>query len=67
MPKALCLFSLVASIFVVSIFLLDAAAGIVGIKPLQILGAASLMMDFTFVILGGILAYLSWVTYREQR
>ena len=67
MPKALCLFSLVASILVVSLFLLDSIAQIAGIGALQILGGASLMMDLTFAILGGLLIYLSWSTYREQR
>ncbi|KAA5546349.1 hypothetical protein FYK55_04645 [Roseiconus nitratireducens] len=67
MPKALCLFSLVASILVVSLFLLDAVAGLAGMTSLAPLGYASLMMDITFVVLGGILIYLSWSTYREQR
>lgn len=67
MPKALCLFSLVASILVVSLFVLDAIAALSGQNGLAILGGASLMMDITFAILGGILIYLSWATYREQR
>ena len=67
MPKALCLFSLVASILVVCLFLLDSIAALTGQSGLAILGGASLMMDLTFVILGGILIYLSWSTYREQR
>ncbi|QDV43687.1 hypothetical protein Enr13x_35440 [Stieleria neptunia] len=67
MPKALCLFSLVASILVVSLFILDAVALLSGQTSLAILGGASLMMDLTFAILGGVLIYLSWSTYREQR
>ncbi|MCD0459748.1 hypothetical protein [Roseiconus lacunae] len=67
MPKALCLFSLVASILVVCLFLVDSVAIIAGVEALQILGGASLMMDLTFAILGGVLIYLSWSTYREQR
>jgi hypothetical protein len=67
MPKALCLFSLVASILVVTPFLLDAIASLAGLQAFAVLGAASLMMDLTFVILGGILIFLSWTTYREQR
>ena len=67
MPKALCLFSLVASILVVSLFVLDAIAELSGQGSLAILGGASLLMDITFAILGGILIYLSWSTYREQR
>ncbi len=67
MPKALCLFSLVASILVVSLFVLDALALLTGQTSFAILGAASLLMDLTFAILGGALIYLSWATYREQR
>ena len=67
MPKALCLFSLVASILVVSLFILDAVAVLSGQTSLAILGGASLMMDLTFAILGGVLIYLSWSTYRDQR
>ncbi|WP_182871241.1 hypothetical protein [Stieleria mannarensis] len=67
MPKALCLFSLVASILVVSLFIEDAAASLAGQSSLAVLGGASLMMDLTFAILGCVLAYLSWSTYREQR
>ena len=67
MPKALCLFSLVASILVVTLFVFDAMAEMFGLSGLAILGGASLMMDITFVILGGIMIFLSWTTYREQR
>lgn len=67
MPKALCLFSLVASILVVCLFVLDAIASFSGQTGLAILGGASLMMDLTFAILGGVLIYLSFATYREQR
>ena len=67
MPKALCLFSLVASILVVCLFLLDAVALISGQTGLAILGGASLLMDIAFTVLGGVLIYLSWATYREQR
>ncbi|MEO1616509.1 MAG: hypothetical protein AAFV88_11705 [Planctomycetota bacterium] len=67
MPKALCLFSLVASILIVSLFVFDAIALLFGLRSFAILGAASLLMDLTFASLGGILIFLSWTTYREQR
>ncbi|MEM6469512.1 MAG: hypothetical protein AAF802_08060 [Planctomycetota bacterium] len=67
MPKALCLFSLVASILVVSLFVFDAIALMFGLTGFAVLGGASLLMDLTFAILGGILIFLSWTTYREQR
>ncbi|TWU45678.1 hypothetical protein Q31b_08540 [Novipirellula aureliae] len=67
MPKALCLTSLVASILVLVLFLADAAMGILGMQDFAPLGAASLLMDITFAIVGGIMVYMSWKTYREQR
>ncbi|TWT93301.1 hypothetical protein [Stieleria varia] len=67
MPKALCLISLVASILIVLLFLADAVMGMIGMSSLAPLGAASLMMDIVFVVLGGLLLFLSWTTYREQR
>ena len=67
MPKALCLASLVASILVVALFLIDAIMGFLGMETSAPLRSASLMMDLGFVVFGGILAYLSWATYREQR
>lgn len=67
MPKALCLTSLVASILIVALFLADAAMGMFGMADVAPLRSANLTMDIAFVILGGIMIYLSWSTYREQR
>ena len=67
MPKALCLISLVASILVVVLFLADAAMGMAGMGDMAPLKSASTMMDLTFVIVGAIMIFLSWKTYREQR
>jgi hypothetical protein len=67
MPKALCLISLVASILVVVLFLEDAITSMLGMSGLAIFGGASLMMDIVFAALAGILIYMSWTTYREQR
>ena len=67
MPKALCLFSLVASILIVCLFAADAIMGLVGLKSIAPLSGASMVMDLTFAALGGILIFLSWTTYREQR
>lgn len=67
MPKALCLFSLVASILVASLFLLDALAAMLGQTGLAILGGVSLTMDITFIVLAGVMAFLSWLTYKQQR
>ncbi|QDT04090.1 hypothetical protein K227x_24780 [Rubripirellula lacrimiformis] len=67
MPKALCLISLVASILIVVLFLADAAMGFLGMQDVAPLRSANLMMDIAFVVLGGVLIYLSWATFREQR
>jgi ABC-type nickel/cobalt efflux system permease component RcnA len=67
MPKALCLISLVASILIVVLFLADLAMGMLGMDEIAPLRAASTLMDITFVVLGGVMIYLSWATYREQR
>ena len=67
MPKALCLISLVTSILVVVLFLADAVMGMAGMTDLAPLQSASTTMDFTFVIVGAIMIFMSWKTYREQR
>ena len=67
MPKALCLISLVASILIVVLFLADFAMGMLGMEDIAPLGSASSMMDLTFIVMGGLMIYLSWSTYREQR
>ena len=67
MPKALCLISLVASILVVVLFLADAVMGLLGMAEIAPLRSANMMMDIAFVIIGAIMIYLSWSTYREQR
>jgi hypothetical protein len=67
MPKALCLSSLVASILIVVLFLEDAITSMLGMNGLAIFGGASLMMDIVFAIVAGLLIYLSWTTYQEQR
>ena len=70
MPKALCLISLVASILVVVLFLADFLLGLVGSdfgNTLAPLKYASPMMDITFIVLGAILIFMSWTTFKEQR
>ncbi|MEM1225122.1 MAG: hypothetical protein AAGJ40_05465 [Planctomycetota bacterium] len=67
MPKALCLISLVAAILLLVLFLADLIMGLASMGDLAPLGAASMLMDITFAIFAGILVYLSFTTYREQR
>ena len=67
MPKALCLISLVASILIAVLFLADAAMGMLGMADIAPLRGANLIMDIAFVLMGALMIYLSWSTYREQR
>jgi len=67
MPKALCLISLVASILIVVLFLADAAMGMLGMEDIAPLRSANMMMDIAFVLVGAVMIYMSWSTYREQR
>jgi hypothetical protein len=67
MPKALSLISLVLAVVIVVLFLTDAVMGFVGMEQSAPLRGASLLMDITFVIAGGILIFMSWATWRELR
>ncbi|MEM6980831.1 MAG: hypothetical protein AAF539_14305 [Planctomycetota bacterium] len=67
MPKALCLISLVVAILLLVLFAADLIMGVAGMADLAPMGAASMLMDITFTIFAGILVYLSFATYREQR
>lgn len=67
MPKALCLISLVASILVIALFLIDALMALLGMGKNAPLYGANIVMDIGFVVFGGLLAFMSWTTYREQR
>lgn len=66
MPKALCLTSLVVAILVVVLFLADLLLGVAGMQEMAPLRGASLLMDVVFVTVGGVVAYMSWLTYRQQ-
>lgn len=65
MPKALSLISLVLAVVIVVLFLTDAVMGLLGMEQSAPLRGASLLMDLTFVIAGGVLIFMSWVTFRE--
>ncbi len=67
MPKALCLTSLVVAVIVVALFLADAVMGFMGMQAMAPLRSANLLMDITFIICGSLLAFMSFVTWREQR
>jgi len=59
--------SLVVAVIIVVLFLADAVMGLIGMSAMAPLRSANLLMDITFIITGSILAYMSFVTWREQR
>ena len=67
MPKALCLISLVASALILLVFLADFAFGMMGNVSLAPFGAANMMMDIVYIILGGIMIFMSLKTFKELR
>lgn len=66
MPKALCLASLVVAALLLLLFLADLVMRLAGLAEIAPLRGASLLMDLGFLVCAGILAYLSWSTYKEQ-
>jgi hypothetical protein len=60
MPKALCITGIVVAILLFVVFTLDLAVGI----PFN--RASLWIMDIAAIICSGILAYLSWTTFRQQ-
>jgi hypothetical protein len=67
MPKALCIISLVLALLVVLLFGTDLLLYFVGSREFHFFKGASLLMDGFFTALGGIVAYLAWSTFREQK
>lgn len=66
MPKALCLTSLAVAMLIVVLFLSDLVLRLAGMQEMAPLRGASLLMDVVFVIVGGVVAYMSWTTFRQQ-
>ncbi len=66
MPRFLTIAGMAVAALVFLLFLLDLLGGYFGflalIAPFR---GASMLMDVTFVISGGMLAYLSWSVFRE--
>jgi len=59
MPKALCIFGVIASALVLLVFGVDLATKLT-------FGGASRVMDVAFILFAALLGYLSWQTMREQ-
>lgn len=60
MPKALCIFGMVIAGLLILIFGLDLVTEV----PFN---RASPLMDIGFVVVSGLLGFISWTTFREQR
>ena len=60
MPKALTIVGMVVAVLLLLIFALDLLAGV----PF---GGVSMMMDISFIVCAGILGFLSFTTFREQK
>ncbi len=66
MPKALCFIGMVVAVLLLLFFGLDAITAMLLDSGFPF-GGVSMTMDILFVICAGMLAYISWTTYREQR
>jgi hypothetical protein len=62
MPKALCIAGMAVSAVLLILFLWDLAAP-TWMAPFK---KASMMMDIAFILSSAGLAYLSWLTWKEQ-
>jgi Ni/Fe-hydrogenase subunit HybB-like protein len=67
MPKALCLIGLVIASLVFLIFLLDLVLGLSGLTNMAPFSFVSITMDLIFMVSSGGLAFMAWVTFREQK
>ena len=66
MPKALCWTGIGISILVAVLFLADLIFGMVGPVWMAPFKNASTTLDVLYLICAGGLAFLSWMTLREQ-
>lgn len=67
MQKVLCIIALTISSIVFLLFLADLVFGMAGIKALTPFRYANSLIDIVFAIVAGVIAVLSWLTYRQQR
>ncbi|MBL8873857.1 MAG: hypothetical protein JNK90_29045 [Planctomycetaceae bacterium] len=67
MPKVFCLIGLGVAALILVIFIADLLFGLIGMKNLAPFYMASMLMDIMFIISAGVLAFLSWSTYKEQK
>jgi hypothetical protein len=63
----LCLIGLVIASLVFLIFLLDLVLGLSGLTNMAPFSFVSITMDLIFMVSSGGLAFMAWVTFREQK
>ena len=66
MQKGLCIVALIIAVIVCALFLADLILGMSGQIRLAPFKYASMVTDIVFVLCSGILAAMSWVTFRKQ-
>jgi hypothetical protein len=66
MQKGFCIFALAVAGLVFLLFAADLIFGLSGMVNLAPFKYASMITDVVFVIGAGVIASLSWMTYRQQ-
>ncbi len=67
MQKVLCIIAMTISSIVFLLFAADLVFGMLGMKSLTPFRYANSMIDIVFAICAGVIAVLSWFTYKQQR
>ncbi len=66
MQKGFCIFALAVSGLVFLLFAADLVFGMAGMNSVAPFKYASMITDIVFAVCSGIVAALSWMTYRQQ-
>ena len=63
--KALCISGMVVAGLILVLFLTDLLFGLIGVQMLQPFKFSSSLMDIAFIVLAGLLGFLSWTAWKE--
>ena len=66
MLKGLCITALTIAVIVFALFLADLVFGLAGMSNMAPFKYTNLVMDIIFILCSGVLAAMSWFTFREQ-
>jgi|GEM_PF-443158 len=64
--KGLCITALTIAVIVFALFLADLVFGMAGMVQIAPFKYTNLVMDIIFLLCSGVLAVMSWFTFREQ-